>query len=262
MSKENILIFQDTLKQIEESYPIDASKVRYYITLNTLDHSKGKLTPITMEHNGTVHSGYNTANEMRTAILNFANAVTPGGCVEYGSNAQEENICRCTNLFPHLLLEKSAKNYYTPNAEHEKTEPGIYTDRIIYTRDAIVFKDDETYENIEPRTLDIITCPAPSVYLTLCEAVPLYVMRIKNIVLSAIENKAECIVLGAWGCGAFGQDPLLVADAFAMVLNWYGGYFKKIVFAIHPTPTHQDDMYNTFLTRLSANYKGGINREK
>ena len=91
------------------------------------------------------------------------------------------------------------------------------------------------------------------------EAMPLYVRRIERIVASAIVNNVECIVLGAWGCGAFGQNPMLIARAFATVLNNYGGYFKKIIFAVRPTSDGEESaMYKIFKDTLTEYYNNEV----
>lgn len=259
MENKNILIFQDTLKQVREKYPYDFGNVRYYNGIDRIEPAED-CPPAIMIKGGTVSTGYSYADKNRVAILNFADALVPGGLVEIGAHTQEENICRCSNLYPTLANDKSAREYYVPNKRNGNF---IYTDRIIYSRDVTVFKDDKTYENIEPRKLDVITCPAPSERLPDYEAGLVYRARIEQIIFSAIENGAECIVLGAWGCGAFGQDPVLIAEAFADVLNFYGGYFKKVVFAIRPTYGEvSGGTYKVFEDILSKNYEGGVMYEE
>lgn len=261
MNENNIRVFEDTLRQAEKKYPVNFEDVRYYN-----DNIKGvpfkkPYAPIEMVRGGTVSTGYANADSgMRVAILNFADALTAGGLVLVGENTQEENICRCTNLYPVLSDARSYKAYYLPNRQNGDF---VYTNRIIYARDITVFKDDSTYENIEPRQFDVITCPAPSENLPDEKAVIVYMSRIQAIILSAIENGVDCIVLGAWGCGAFGQNPELIAQTFANMLNMYGGYFKKIVFAIRSTPnTFERDSYSIFRDILEDKYDGGVEYEK
>ncbi|WP_404656163.1 TIGR02452 family protein [Kitasatospora sp. GAS204A] len=40
------------------------------------------------------------------------------------------------------------------------------------------------------------------------------------------------LVLGAWGCGVFRNDPDVVAEAFEQALSCHGAAFGKVVFAI------------------------------
>lgn len=266
MNNINVEIFKDTLKQSAEKFPITPKEnAVYYNDTNfpTVDINEGN-TPITMVHGGTVSTGYVNADNMRVAILNFADALDAGGLVWVGANTQEENICRCSNLYQILGADESRHEYYSPNARDlNRTGRYTYTDNIIYARDITVFKDDTTYENIEPKQLDVITCPAPSAFLLDYEALPLYVNRLARVVMSAIDNNAECIVLGAWGCGAFNQKPELVAKAFATVLNNYGGHFKKIIFAIRPTSRAEGtDMYKVFKEILTTHYTGEVKDEE
>lgn len=272
--QENVIVFKDTLKQIKEKYQTDTVEAKYYNGLPDVEVSV-KHTPITMVHGGTVNTGYANADNMRVAILNFADALKYGGWVEDGTQTQEENICRCTNLYPVIGSEKSHEEYYAPNmrdvelrqilngySKHDERSE-VYTDRIIYARDITVFKDDTTYADVEPRRFDVITSPSPKAYLNTADAIAVYTKRITQIILSAIDNGVECIVLGAWGCGAFGQNPEYVALSFAHVLNKYGGYFKKIIFAIKPTPHwHDTDLYDTFKSTLDRFYLEEVRDEK
>ena len=209
---------------------------------------------------GTVATGYKYADEYRTAILNFADAITPGGLVLIGGTTQEENICRCSNLYEALTLGFCMKDYYRANA---LTRGSVYLDKIIYSADVTVFRDDITYDMVTPKKMDVITCPAPSAFFK-SDAVALnvYKNRIRNIVNSAILNEVDCLVLGAWGCGAFCQDPKLISKAFVDVLNEYAGGFKKIVFAFRNTPgttKYTDTTAKVFIDEFNKNYKWGVN---
>lgn len=161
----------------------------------------------------------------RTAVLNFADALVPGGLVLQGEVTQEESICRCTNLYEGLILPTCISDYYNVN---RALGTAVYSDRLIYSPDVLVFKHDSTYTNVkEPFYVDVITCPAPS-----CP-VPQEVLynRIRGILRVAGVYKVEQIVLGAWGCGAFGQDATIVGSCFAQALK-VENYFKTVIFAI------------------------------
>ncbi len=255
--ERNVQVFQDTLLQAKNKY--DPNEVEILLYDGTLDFARTlALPPIHFVNGGTVSTGYKYAENEHVAILNFADGLTAGGLVEVGETTQEENICRCSNLYPTLTREGCKKFYYDENAKHG----GVYTDRVIYSRGVTVFKDDVTYKTIFPRVLDVITCPAPSCRMDKYRAGGVYENRIKQILFSAIDNGAETIILGAWGCGAFGQSPHLVATAFANVLCEYGGHFKHIVFAIKPTPMYSDvDNAYVFKEVLTRLYTGGVINE-
>lgn len=220
---------------------------------------KKKGIPVEIVRGGTVEIGYKYANQYRTAILNFADAITPGGLVLVGGTTQEENICRCSNLYEALTIGSCMTDYYRYNA---KTHGSVYTDRIIYSADVTVFRDDASYKMITPKKMDVITCPAPSAFFKDDSvALKVYENRIRNIVNSAILNDADCLILGAWGCGAFCQDPKLISKAFVTVLNECSGAFKKVVFAFRNTPgtsKHSDKTANIFIDEFNKNYKWGM----
>lgn len=237
MTKTDLIdVFNDTVAQTTYKYPIANVKTVFYH--GDLVVAPEKRTEVTVVRSGTVSAGYRYADAMRVAILNFADATSCGGLVTEGATAQEESICRCTNLYSVLRQRACDEEFYLPNLAdysarrraHEKA-CALYTNNVIYADGVTVFKDDVTYKNIEPRQLAVITCPAPSSRLPQTDAFELYVKRIKQILFSAIRNGADCIVLGAWGCGAFGQDPRVVAQAFREVIRVWGGHFKKVVFA-------------------------------
>ncbi len=177
----------------------------------------------------------------RVAVLNFANPENPGGGVQIGAVAQEECLCRSSNLFMCLNNANIYGDYYL---YHRSMNSHFYSDRLIYTKDVTVFKDDSQVAKIMPKdewfTVDVITCAAPYLgrkkYTNVAVLLQLFKHRIKNIMEAARENKADVIILGAFGCGAFKNPPLVVAEAFRQVIceENYFRCFKKIVFAIKP----------------------------
>ena len=175
----------------------------------------------------------------KTAVLNFANPHNPGGGVHNGAMAQEEFLCRSSNLYPCISNKNVFNDYYLYQKDMNHY---FFLDRLIYTKGVTVFKDDSDVPQIMPKNewfnVDVITCAAPYIakrkYTNKTALKELLKGRIKNIFEAAIDNDVEVIILGAFGCGAFKNPPEVVAKAFYEVIeeNNYSNYFKKIVFAI------------------------------
>ena len=188
--------------------------------------------------NTTFAEAQKYAGKGRVAVLNFANPVNPGG-VETGAMAQEECLCRSSNLYTCLRAKHLYEEYYD---YHSKLNGHFYSDRLIYTRDVMVFKDDSLIPVKLSRkdwfNVDVITCAAPylggSKYTNPTVLRHLFQSRIINILESALDNQVDTIILGAFGCGAFKNPARLVAEEFKLVIEngQYCKKFKNIVFAI------------------------------
>jgi len=168
----------------------------------------------------------------RTAVLNFASATNPGGGVEKGASAQEECLCRVSTLYPCLADQKMRASFYTP---HRKNGNALHNDDIIYTPNVLVIKDDNHNLLSEPFSVDIISCAAPNlrerpfnqyntgdtikVQISDNELLALHEKRARKIFSSAIANGVEILILGAFGCGAFCNNPYIVARAYKNVLT-------------------------------------------
>lgn len=200
----------------------------------------------------------------KTAVLNFANPHNPGGGVNNGATAQEECLCRSSNLYPCI----SDKNVYNEYYLYNKNIPNnFFSDRLIYTKDVTVFKDDSNVPHLMPETdwfkVDVITCAAPYIakrkYTNRTALKELFKGRIKNIFEAAIDNGVEVIILGAFGCGAFKNPPEVVAKAFHEVIkeNDYASFFKKIVFAIKSNYSNNYN-YETFDQEFFADYMQAV----
>lgn len=170
-------------------------------------------------------------------VLNFADAIVPGGLVWRGAFTQEECLCRCSNLYPSLSQDKCYTEYYNYN---KSIKFNVYSNRLIYSPDVLVFKD-ANYNLIEPVKVDIITCPAP----VRRNDYNIFVERIKCIIGSAYNSGVDTLVLGAWGCGAFGNNPEIVARAFKDVLDEYK-LFDKVIFAIKCDDYNPSRNYEVF----------------
>lgn len=163
----------------------------------------------------------------KTAVLNFASYKEPGGLFLKGSKAQEE--CLCHSSFLYNVLSRQ-KDYYEWNRQHKNR--GLYLDRALYSPDISFFK------NGEVACCDVITCAAPNI-----SAARKYCMiyddenhdvlykRIRFVLQVAEDQKVDTLILGAFGCGVFGQKPTEVAAAFKEFLS-KGSSISRVIFAI------------------------------
>lgn len=175
-------------------------------------------------------------------LLNFASARNPGGGFINGAKAQEEDLCRCSGLYPCLMTQRE---YYEANRNYEST---LYTDHLIYSPNVPWFR---TRSRDQPDTVflaSVITAPAPNARVVLtCDPnalpdVEAALRRRAGFVLAvAADNGHRAVLLGAWGCGVFGNDPALVADAFGRWLesDKFAGVFDRAIFAIYDRSKQQ-----------------------
>lgn len=179
------------------------------------------------------------------AVLNFANNHSIGGS-PFFAGAQEESLCRCSTLLP--CLEAMREQFYNKHiAEYTNRIIGnMGSDDLIYTPDVIVFKTDERTSPIYPQMMaqsdwykvDVITCAAPELFRMLRRPdnyEEIIASRIKKILDVAAKEGVEVLILGAWGCGAFKNDPVIVSSVFYRLLSNYN--FETVEFAL---ATHKD----------------------
>ena len=164
---ELIASFQDTLTlsttgELDSltKKAVDSSKV-YYEGFESGVQIREAECHIAMSANTTFAEAQKYVGEGRIAVLNFANPVNPGGGVETGAMGQEECLCRSSNLYTCLRANHLYDEYYD---YHSKLNSHFYSDRLIYTRDVTVFKNDSAIPAKLPREnwfhVDVITCAA------------------------------------------------------------------------------------------------------
>jgi uncharacterized protein (TIGR02452 family) len=183
----------------------------------------------------------------RVAVLNFASSTNPGGGVISGASAQEECLCRVSTLYSCLKAESMWDRFYEP---HRKTANPLHNDDIIYTKDVLIFKDDDYQPLEKPFMVDVITCAAPTLRekasnrfnpydgdkapdITSEELLAIHEKRGRKIISAAAVNGAQVLILGAFGCGAFRNDPKVVAQAYKNILPDYLRYFNAVEFAVY-----------------------------
>jgi uncharacterized protein (TIGR02452 family) len=120
------------------------------------------------------------------------------------------------------------------NEEHRKHQRADYSDWVIYSPDVPIFRKDDGTEIDHPWLLGFITCAAPyASAIGQPEAGDLLRRRIHRVLLIAKSFGYSALVLGAWGWGAFANDPQRSAIDFRQALeNDFKGTFSDIVFAI------------------------------
>lgn len=166
--------------------------------------------------------------------LNFASARKPGGGFLSGSQAQEESIARSSGLYPTIVQMSEFYDY------HNRESSCLYSDYMIYSPQVPIFKDDNGQLLPNAYLVSIITSPAVNAgaikkntprEIKLIR--PTMADRIAKVLWVAAQQQQTHLILGAWGCGVFGNDPTMIAELFEQVLqNTFAHYFKQIVFAI------------------------------
>ncbi|MEU3611774.1 TIGR02452 family protein [Streptomyces sp. NPDC006872] len=170
------------------------------------------------------------------AVLNFASARNPGGGFLNGAQAQEEALCRASALYTCLL---QARDFYDHHRAHR--DP-FYTDRVIHSPAVPVFRDDRGRLLDEPFAAGFLTAAAPNagvVLRTTPERAPelpaALAVRAERVLETAAAHGYRRLVLGAWGCGVFRNDPAQVAEAFRALLGPGGRFartFEHVVFGV------------------------------
>lgn len=169
------------------------------------------------------------------ACLNFASAKHPGGGFLSGAEAQEEALARSSGLYACLRAEP---DFY---AFHHARRDLLYSDHMIYSPGVPVFRDDAGDLLEDPYDVAFLTSAAPNrgAIQDPVEAgrVPAVLRtRVAKVLALAHANGHRQLVLGAWGCGVFGNDPAEVAGTFATHLlddGQFAGRFEHIVFAVY-----------------------------
>ncbi len=190
----------------------------------------------------------------RLGLLNFASAKNPGGGFLGGAQAQEEALARSSALYP--CLTSQMHSFYEPNRQGKSL---LYLDMAIASSDVPFFKNDEGQLLPQSVMATVVTAAAPNAgaiannephHASL--VVPTLARRADKVLQLFALLEVETLILGAWGCGVFRNDPTQVANVFAKLLLTGGPYrqaFKSVTFAI---PGASDDTNrNAFLKEFS-----------
>ncbi|KYH06566.1 TIGR02452 family protein [Chryseobacterium cucumeris] len=184
-------------------------------------------------------------NQEKIMCLNFASAKNPGGGFINGAEAQEESLARTSGLYESLL---QAFDYYTI---HRAMESCFYTDTMIYSPKVPVFRKDKGELLPKPVLCNFITSPAVNTGVVkrqeperAHEILDAMDLRMDKMLSLALQQGNEVLILGAWGCGVFKNDPKEIAGLFGKYLQGkYKNKFKRVVFAVL---TKKEEMLKPF----------------
>lgn len=257
---DRLAIFNDTVSKIKSSPDLQESIKRSIedtkiypagrcIKINETSHASENYrhTPVLL--NATTIEAtlfFKQDNpDKKVGILNFASATNPGGGVTKGANAQEESLCRVSTLYDCLNNQVVMDGFYNPNRE---SGDSLHTDTCIYTPDVAIIKSDRAVPLDKPVYVDVISCSAPNlrdkpsndynpgdktrVDINEEELLDLHIKRANQIFRVAIDNNIDILIIGAFGCGAFKNNPRIVAKAYKIITDKYIDRFDLVVYAI------------------------------
>jgi uncharacterized protein (TIGR02452 family) len=167
-------------------------------------------------------------------VLNFASAKNPGGGFLNGARAQEESLARASALY--ATIEHSPMYAF-----HRRHGDAMYTSWMIHSPDVPVFRDDDTGWLLEePYRCAFLTSAAPNAGVVLQrdysrrdDVERVMRARVDRALAVMAHHGHKHLVLGAWGCGVFANEPEIVADQFARALDGpFAGVFDEVVFAV------------------------------
>lgn len=168
----------------------------------------------------------------KVCVVDPASYRNPGGNYLGGGWSPEEQICAESNLYP--VLQGLRKDYYDGN--RQSTRGGLNTDRALYLSD-LVFTTSGTMKK-----RDVLVCAPPNRNFALenhrseAECDMDLANRIETIMRIAAAHQVDTLILGAFGCGFFGNDAEQVATLFKTWLDAHPGQFQSVVFSIAGGP--------------------------
>ena len=180
-------------------------------------------------------------------VLNFASAKNPGGGFLSGSQAQEESLARSSSLYPCLTKHKKMYDY------NRKSRSTFYSDYMIYSPEVPVFRNDDGSLIQNPYLATFMTSPAVNAGIlkqrdsdTIGQIDAVNKERARKFLWVANIHKHQTLILGAWGCGVFKNDPSSVANLFNELLEGeFKNCFERVTIAIYDR-TQTKKVYNAF----------------
>ncbi|MEO7715190.1 MAG: TIGR02452 family protein [Capsulimonas sp.] len=187
--------------------------------------------------------------------LNFASAKNPGGGFLNGSQAQEESLARSSGLYPCLLKKRLMYDH------HRQLGTCLYSDHMIYSPRVPVIRDDDGVLLETAYMASFITSPAVNAGAVrrnephnVALIRPTLAARLHKVLWVAYERGHDTLILGAWGCGVFQNDPVMIADLFVEALGPGGPFencFTHVTFAVYDASARQE-VLGAFQARMGG----------
>jgi uncharacterized protein (TIGR02452 family) len=207
--------------------------------------AQGKATTLEVVRETTLMGIHRLLSQGKApvAVLNFASAKNPGGGFLNGSQAQEESLARSSALYASLL---QAPAFYQ---RHRASPSLLYSDAMILSPSCPIFREDEGTLLETPQRVTFITSPAPNAGAAannrpeeLSRIPEVFHQRSDYLLALAASQGYQHLILGAWGCGVFRNDPALVAKTFMGHLKGgaWAGRFAHVTFSVWDTSAHQE----------------------
>jgi uncharacterized protein (TIGR02452 family) len=264
---------RDTVRILEAGYYLNAAGTRVEIAqalreaiARTVSYPEGSSLPRVVP--GDHVTAFEVMNEstldaarrlalagLRPVALNFASAKNPGGGFLNGARAQEESLCRSSGLY--FCIRGNAMY-----AMHGPTSGGFYTNAAIYSPGVPVFRTEAGELLDEAFPCGFVTSPAVNAGTFLgnkpdrrkVEQVEAEMRdRVEKVLTIMAGHGHDAAVLGAWGCGVFKNDPVMIAGLFRDALDGpFHGVFARVVFAVLDW---SDDHY--FIGPFEKRFGGG-----
>ncbi len=236
-NKELISVFENTIEHFKSGkghLTLDECKECISIAPDAVDSinlpEKVGGCKITVTRNDSF--GAVLAKDEECLVLNFMSAWTPGGGVKKGSRAQEEDLCRRSSLYLSLISDEGQQLY---KYNHENC-PGISCNYMLLSPKVEIIKRSNGEWLDQSMTCAVLSSAAPR----LCDGLQIDALkleetlrsRIKGILQVAAKYGYKHLILGAWGCGAYRNDPVQISRIFHYELMKMTGYFDTVEFAV------------------------------
>ncbi|MFN2363836.1 MAG: TIGR02452 family protein, partial [Halarsenatibacteraceae bacterium] len=236
-------VLNDAIDNTEVITPEEAEALRMQIRQKLAEpqgpEGSGYTQHIKVKNTGSLEAARELyeKNFNNITVLNFASATNPGGGFLKGSQAQEESLSRKSCLYATQISQ--GERYYRAN---KKLKSGLYTDHLIYSPSIPVIRDSSNDLLAETWQVNFITSPAVNLGRlknnepeNIAKVDEYMRRRIEYILAVAVAKETDALVLGAFGCGVFQNDPVKIANIFADFLLPAGIYsqaFSAVDFAI------------------------------